>query len=105
VLTKVFRFDAEDVLIFQLELVNETDQPITYLPQSLGVRVGSEVYWSSLSDASGIIPAGEKDSKTGRITPGRSHGYFVVCGTAQGGRNHLSVQNNFNILVFRPEQS
>ena len=27
ILTKVFRFDAEDALIFQVEFVNETDQP------------------------------------------------------------------------------
>ncbi len=105
ILTKVFRFDAEDALIFQVEFVNETDQPIYYVPQSLAVRVGSSVYWSALSDASGIMSAGEKDPKSGQITPGHSNGYFVICGTPHGGRNHLSVQNNFNILVFRQENS
>jgi hypothetical protein len=103
ILTKVFRFDAEDALIFQVEFVNETDKPIYYVPQSLAVRVGSGVYWSALSDASGIIAAGEKDPKTGRITSGHSNGYFVICGTPHGGRNHLSVQNAFNVLVFRQE--
>ena len=103
ILTKVFRFDAEDALIFQVEFVNETDQPIYYVPQSLAVRVGSGVYWSALSDASGIITAGEKDPKTGKITDGHSDGYFVICGTPHGGRNHLSVQNAFNVLVFRQE--
>jgi len=105
ILTKVFRFDAEDALIFQVEFVNETDQPIYYVPQSLAVRVGPGVYWSALSDASGIITAGEKDPKTGKITPGHSNGYFVVCGAPHGGRNHLSVQNNFNVLVFRQENN
>jgi hypothetical protein len=52
ILTKVFRFDAADVLIFQVEFVNETNQPISYVPQSLAVRVGAGVYWSALSDAS-----------------------------------------------------
>ena len=85
--------------------MNETDQPIYYVPQSLAVRVGSGVYWSALSDASGIITAGEKDPKTGKITPGHSDGYFVICGTPHGGRNHLSVQNAFNVLVFRQENS
>jgi hypothetical protein len=51
------------------------------------------------------MTAGLKDPKTGNITPGHSTGYFVICGTAQGGRNHLSVQNKFNVLVFRQEQS
>jgi hypothetical protein len=105
ILTKVFRFDAEDALIFQVEFVNETDKPIYYIPQSLAVRVGAGVYWSALSDASGIITAGEKDPKTGKITPGHSDGYFVICGTPHGGRNHLSVQNAFNVLVFRQENS
>jgi len=105
VLTKVFRFDTEDALIFQVEFVNETDKPIYYIPQSLAVRVGSGVYWSALSDASGIITAGVKDPKTGKITPGHSDGYFVICGTPHGGRNHLSVQNTFNVLVFRQENS
>jgi hypothetical protein len=103
ILTKVFRFDAEDALIFQVEFVNETDKPIYYVPQSLAVRVGSGVYWSALSDASGIITAGEKDPKTGKIIDGHSDGYFVICGTPHGGRNHLSVQNAFNVLVFRQE--
>jgi len=105
ILTKVFRFDAEDALIFQVEFVNETDQPIYYVPQSLAVRVGPGVYWSALSDASGIITAGEKDPKTGKVTPGHSNGYFVICGAPHGGRNHLSVQNNFNVLVFRQENN
>jgi len=105
ILTKVFRFDAEDALIFQVEFVNETDKAIYYIPQSLAVRVGPGVYWSALSDASGIITAGEKDPKTGKITPGHSNGYFVICGTPHGGRNHLSVQNAFNVLVFRQENS
>jgi hypothetical protein len=105
ILAKVFRFDAEDALIFQVEFVNETDKPIYYVPQSLAVRVGSRVYWSALSDASGIITAGEKDPKTGKIIPGHSDGYFVICGTPHGGRNHLSVQNTFNVLVFRQENS
>ena len=104
ILTKVFRFDADDALIFQVEFVNETDQPICYVPQSLSVRVGPGVYWSALSDASGIMTAGEKDAKTGKIVPGHSSGYFVICGTSQGGRNHLSVQNKFNVLVFRQEK-
>ena len=105
ILTKVFRFDAEDALVFQVEFINETDQPIYYVPQSLAVRVGSGVCWSALSDASGIMTAGEKDPKTGKLTPGHSNGYFVICGAPRGGRNHLSVQNAFNVLVFRQENS
>jgi len=105
ILTKVFRFDADDALIFQIEFVNETDHPIYYLPQSLAVRVGSSVYWSALADASGIMAPGEKNSQTGKIIPSESTGYFVICGASRGGRNHLSVQNHFNVLVFRQQEN
>ncbi len=103
ILTRVFRFDADDALAFKIELVNRTDHPILYVPQSLAVRVGPTVYWSALSDASGIMPAGVKDSQTGEITPSHSQAWFVICGTAGHGRNHLSVTNKFNVLVFRRE--
>ena len=103
ILAKVFRFDREDALIFQIELVNHTDHPIEYVPQSLAVRVGPTVYWSALADASGILPAGENNPKTGAVTASHSFAWFVICGIASGERNHLSVQNNFNVLVFRPQ--
>jgi hypothetical protein len=103
ILTKVFRFDADDALIFQIQLVNETDRAINYIPQSLAIRVGSGVYWSALSDASGIMAAGTKDPATGKISPASSNAYFVICGAAHGGRNDLSVQNQFNVLIFRQE--
>lgn len=103
ILTRVYRFDPEDTLVFQIELVNRTSHPILYVPQSLAVRVGSTVYWSALADASGVMPAGIKDPKTGKIIPGHSNAYFVICGTSSGGRNQLSVTNKFNVLVFRQE--
>ncbi|HUB68028.1 MAG TPA: hypothetical protein VL981_11140 [Candidatus Methylacidiphilales bacterium] len=102
ILARVFRFDPEDALVFQIELVNHTDKPIFYVPQSLGVRVGPTVYWSALADASGIMPAGQKDS-TGKINDSHTIAWFVICGAPHGGRNHLSVQNKFNVLVFRAQ--
>lgn len=103
VLTSVYRFDPEDALIFQLDLQNQSDHPIYYVPQSLAVRVGSQVYWSALADASGIMPPGHLDPDTGKIQPSHTVAYFVICGTPQGGRNHLAVTNSFNVLVFRQE--
>ena len=105
VLTSVYRFDPEDALIFQLELQNDSDHPIYYVPQSLAVRVGAPVYWSALTDASGVMPPGHRNPGTGKIEPSHSFAWFVICGTPQGGRSHLAVTNAFNILVFRQEKS
>jgi hypothetical protein len=105
ILASVYRFDPEDTLIFRLELENQTDHPIYYVPQSLAVRVGPQVYWSALADASGVMPPGHLNSATGKIEPSHSFAYFVICGSPQGGRNHLAVTNHFNVLVFRQEKS
>jgi hypothetical protein len=104
VLTSVYRFDPEDTLIFQLELQNQTDHPIYYVPQSLAIRVGPQVYWSALADASGVMPPGHFNPGTGKIEPSHCFAYFVICGSPQGGRNHLAVTNHFNVFVFRQEK-
>jgi hypothetical protein len=101
VLAEVFRFDPEDTLVFKLLFFNHTEKEIFYQPQSLAVRIADKVYYASLSDASGIMPPGHKDSKTGQIEPGASLAYFAVRGTPDGGRHNLSVKNDFNVIVTR----
>ena len=87
---QAFRFDAEDTLIFRANITNKTDQPLSYQPESFMLRAGCRLYPQSLSDASGTVP---------------SHGqeiiYFAVTGTPAGGRNELSLKNNFTVLVQR----
>jgi hypothetical protein len=85
-LRRVIRDDALDSLGFEAELVNKGDKDFLYDPESFGVRVGDEVYPQSVSDASGIVPAGKTQSA-----------FFVVTGTASGGRNDISVTNRFAI--------
>lgn len=101
VLTEVYRFDVEDTLVFKVLFYNNSEQEIYYQPQTLAVRVGYRVYFSALSDASGIMPAGYRSPKTGTVQPSVSMGYFVVTGTSSGGRNNLSVNNKFNVIVNR----
>jgi len=55
--------------------------------------VGSQVYYASIADASGIIPP--KATTTG---------YFAITGTPVGGRANLSIKNRFNIIVPRVER-
>jgi hypothetical protein len=85
-----FRFNAEDTLVFRLAITNETDAPLIYQPDSFTLRAGNRLYPQSISDASGTVPP-----------KGRSFAYFAVTGTPDGGRNDLSLKNQFTVLVNR----
>lgn len=101
VLAEVFRFHAEDTLVFKVLFFNNSTEEIYYQPQTLGVRAGSRIFYSSLSDASGIMPPGFNDPDSGKIKPSLSIGHFAITGTPDGGRNNLSVKNEFNVLVSK----
>lgn len=87
---EVFRFNLEDTLVFHVTLRNKSDQEIRYLPESFCVRVGNRLYYQSISDAPGVLPP--KSASTV---------YFAITGTPDGGRNELSLKNEFSVLVTR----
>ena len=87
---EVFRFDPEDTLVFRVRIENRGDTELHYLPQRLAARVGINVYYPAIVDASGIVPA--KAATTA---------YFANTGTPTGGRANLSVKNTFSIVVPR----
>ena len=89
-LEEVFRFDSQDTLVFRVVLRNKTDQEILYKPQGFSVRVGERVYSQSIGDASGTMPP-KSD------TPA----YFAITGTPSGGRNDISVKNDFTVLLTK----
>ena len=91
-LDEVFRFDSEDTLIFRLLLRNKISKPILYRPNGFSLRVGERTYSQSISDASGTIPP-----------MGETPAFFAVTGTPNGGRNDLSLKNEFTILIDRVE--
>lgn len=90
---EVFRFDPEDTLVFRLRFENTGDKEIVYQPQRLATRIGENVYYASIADASGIIPPNA-----------RTTGFFAITGTPRGGRANLSVKNNFSVIVSRIER-
>ena len=104
VLAEVFRFDPEDTLVFKVLFFNNSTEEIYYQPQTLGVRVGSRILYSSLSDSSGIMPPGSSEPHSGKIKPSLSIGYFAIAGTPDGNKNNLSPKNEFNVLVNRIQQ-
>jgi hypothetical protein len=87
---QTFRFNAEDTLVFRVAITNKADMPLVYQPDSFALRAGNRLYPQSISDAGGSVPP--KD---------RCIAYFAVTGTPDGGRNNLSLKNQFTVLVTR----
>lgn len=87
---EAFRFNAEDTVVLRLLLKNKTTASVHYRPDSFSLRVGNRIYSQSISDAAGIIPAKAETTA-----------YFAVTGTPDGGRNELSLKNDFTVLVER----
>ncbi|MGH7980263.1 MAG: hypothetical protein ACREE6_12890, partial [Limisphaerales bacterium] len=78
----------EDTLIFRVILTNETDAILRYRPDGFSLRVGHRIYPQSISDAAGSIPP-----------HGIAPAYFAVTGTPDGGRNDISLKNNFIVIL------
>jgi hypothetical protein len=87
---EVFRFNVEDTLVFHVTLRNKSDNEIRYLPESFCLRVGNRLYYQSISDAPGVLPPSAASTV-----------YFAITGTPDGGRNELSLKNEFTVLVTR----
>lgn len=87
-LTEVMRFDPEDSLVFHVLVRNKTNAAIRY--ETFSLRVGERVYSPSLTDAKGVLSPNEEQ-----------HAYFVVTGTPTGGRNLLSLKNDFLVSLQR----
>ena len=83
-LLSVTRFEAEDTLIFQLELENLTDKEILYDKHSFSAHTGSSISYMSVSDATGVMPPRSKTSA-----------YFGITSTSTGGRNNLLPDNEW----------
>jgi hypothetical protein len=87
---QAFRFNAEDTLVFRVGITNKSDTPLIYSPDSFALRAGNRLYPQSISDANGTVPTHEQRTA-----------FFAVTGTPDGGRNDLSLKNQFTVLVQR----
>ena len=85
---EAFRFDREDTLVFRVGVTNKTDRQLLYAPNGFFLRVGERTYPHSISDASGIVPPHAE-----------APAYFAVTGTPNGGRNDISIKNDFYIIL------
>jgi len=87
---EVFRFNPEDTVVFHVVLRSKSNKEIRYLPESFALRVANRLYYQSISDAPGVLPANAVSTV-----------YFAITGTPDGGRNELSLKNEFSVLVTR----
>lgn len=83
-LEEVFRFQAEDTLVFRVVITNRSQSPLNYLPQSFRVRVGEQTFHASISDGDGVVPPLSKVPV-----------YFTVSSAADGSPAALSIENDF----------
>ena len=85
---EVFRFNPEDTLIFRVGVTNKTSHELRYAPNGFLLRVGERTYPQSISDASGVVPPYAE-----------APAYFAITGTPNGGRNDMSIKNDFFVIL------
>jgi hypothetical protein len=89
-LTEGFRFPDQDTLVFQLSVSNKSDKALEHVPERLEVRVGEQVFTPSLADIVSIV-----------APHGAATGHVAVTGNPNGGRNGLSLKNDFTFVLSR----
>ena len=86
------RFEEEDTVIFHVILENLTAEEIAYDKHSFSAHAGSSIYYMSVSDASGLMPPKSK-----------THAWFGITSTAEGGRNNLKADNDWLLSLTTRE--
>jgi len=87
-IAEVFRFNPEDTLVFRVGITNKTDKELVYERNGFSLRVGERTYPQSISDASGVVPPHAE-----------APAYFTITGTPNGGRNDVSIKNDFYVIL------
>ena len=95
VIRELHRFPDEDALMVLAEVENGREEAIVYDPGSFQVRVGPRLYPVTLADASGVVPG-----------KGKEPIHVVIKGNPEGGRAHLSIKNDFRLVLsaYEPYQ-
>lgn len=93
-LTEAFRFPEQDTLVFHITIANKTDKPLEHLPEQMEVRVGEHLFTPSVTDLASIV-----------ALHGAATGYVAISGDPNGGRNNLSLKNDFAFVLSRADAS
>jgi hypothetical protein len=87
----IHRFSGQDVVVLQGTVQNKLNKPLIFDGRSTTVRVAQEVHPARLTDVMQPIPAGQ----TVPIS-------VVLQGDWDGSRAHLSIENEFRIILPAP---
>ncbi|MCB1226029.1 MAG: hypothetical protein KDK99_09495 [Verrucomicrobiales bacterium] len=87
-ITEVQQWPEKDALVLRARLKNEGEREFHYSPIDTKVRIGDRSYNVQLADGSGIAPAGSTTLLD-----------VVLQGNAGGGREHLSIENDFRLEI------
>lgn len=103
---QIYRYAADDTIVFRIIFNNRSTQPLRYNPKVIGARVRNSpvLYWSSISDLSGVVPPATvvtAPDGTSTLRPGQSFGYFAITGNPDGTRANVSLANKFDIIIRR----
>lgn len=88
-LLEVFRFKEQDTLVFHIALNNHSNHEIRYDPKKFAVRPGAgNLFFCAVPLASGVMPP-----------QSTTFAYFTVTGKSKGGRNNLSAENKWKVIL------
>ena len=87
----IHRFAGQDIIVLQGVVENKLNKPLVFDARGTTVQVAQEVHPARLTDVTDPIPAGQ----TVPIS-------VVLQGDWDGGRAHLSIDNEFRIILPAP---
>jgi len=92
--TTLHRFPSEDAVFLSGHIENRTGEAMHYDPGSLEVQVGKRNYPVAIADAANVVPPGTKVPF-----------HVVLRGGIEGERAHLSIKNEFCIVMPSYDES
>lgn len=90
-ITDVFRFEADDAIVFRLRFANAGSAPAAYGAAQLAIRAGATIYPAVWCDGSGAVPP-----------RGHTEVFAVIAGAPGGSRANLGIGERFSVIAPRP---
>ncbi|RBP48149.1 hypothetical protein DES53_101949 [Roseimicrobium gellanilyticum] len=87
-ITEIQQWPQKDALVFRTKIENKGAHRLRFNPSDVKVRAGDASYTAQLADSSGVV-------EPGRVTLLD----LVVQGNSSGGKEHLSISNDFRLEV------
>ena len=87
-ITEIQQWPQKDALVFRCAVDNKTTSEIRFKPSDVRVRAGDAAYAVQLADSSGVVP-----------NKGTTMLDIVLQGNPGGGKEHLSIQNDFRLEI------